>query len=119
MYFGVGSGQHRVGVGVGVHGVALSALSIWDTFPELSVQSMTLPRRQFARELCSAVCVKDHATFLSQLASRPELALYKRVCEGPGSRQYLQRSTLAPAGSSGPISAALGHIHVASARQSL
>ena len=61
--------------------------------PSLARRSISLPHRQFAQELCSAVHDRDHASFLSMLASKPELALYQRIYEGPGFREYLQRST--------------------------
>ncbi len=35
----------------------------------------------------------DHATPLSTLAGKPELAFHERVYEGPGFKEYLQRST--------------------------
>lgn len=67
--------------------------SIWDTFSEFSTDSISMPRAEFARELCCAVHDRDHVSLLGVLGSRPELALYQRVYEGPGFRQYLQRST--------------------------
>ena len=67
--------------------------SIWDTFSEFSMESISLPHREFARELCSAVHDRDHASFLGALASKPELALYQLIYEGPGFSEYLQRST--------------------------
>ncbi len=66
---------------------------IWDTLSEFSLDSISLPRGEFARELCSAVHDRDHASLLGVLASMPELALYHCVYEGPGFREYLQRST--------------------------
>ena len=63
--------------------------------PSSARSPSSLPRREFVRELCSAVHDRDHASLLSVLASRPELALYQRIYEGPGFRQYLQRSTVA------------------------
>ena len=53
---------------------------------------MSLPQEEFARELSSAVHDRDHTSFLSLLASRPELALHQRVYEGPRLKHYLQRS---------------------------
>ena len=67
--------------------------SIWVAFCKYTTDSISMPHAEFARELCSAVHDKDHASPLSVQASRPELALYQRVYEGPGYRQYLQRST--------------------------
>ena len=73
--------------------------SIWDTFSKLSMESISLLHRQFAREPCSAVYDsavddsavhdRDHASFLGVLASKPELALYQRIYEGPGFGEYL------------------------------
>ena len=74
-----------------------------------------MPRAAFARELCCAVHDRDHASLLSVLAGRPELALYQRVYEGPGSRQYLQRSTHGQRAARIKVSATLRHFHVASA----
>lgn len=48
-----------------------------------------MPRGKPARELCAAV----HASELSVLASKHELALDYRVYEGPGHRKDLQRFT--------------------------
>ena len=53
-------------------------------------------------EFCSAVHDKDHEAFLSTLGSKPELALYQRIYEGPGFRKYLQRS-LSTAGQQGAL----------------
>ena len=66
---------------------------IWGTLSELGVESLSLSRGELALDLCSAVHDRDHATFLSMLTSRPELALYEHIYEGPGFRAYLQRST--------------------------
>ena len=41
---------------------------------EFSMESITMPRVNFARELSSAVHDRDHASFLNVLASKPELA---------------------------------------------
>ena len=67
--------------------------SIWGTLSEFSMESLSLPRQEFARGICSAVHDRDHAAFFSMLASKPELDLYQRIYEGPGFREYLQRST--------------------------
>ncbi len=67
--------------------------SIWDTLSEFNMDSMSLPRKEFDRELCSAVHDRDQAALLCALAGKPELALYQRIYEGPGFREYLQRST--------------------------
>ena len=67
--------------------------TIWDTLSGFGVESISLPHREFARELYSAVHDRDHALLLRVLASKPELALYGRVYEGPGLRRYLQRCT--------------------------
>ena len=39
---------------------------------------------------------RDHGAFLSTLASK--LALFQRIYEGPGFREYLQRSTVSQQG---------------------
>ena len=52
-----------------------------------------MPRRDFALQLCAAVHDRDHASFWGALAGKPELALYQRIYEGPGFREFLQRST--------------------------
>ena len=67
--------------------------SIWGTLPDLGMESLSLPCPEFTRGICSAVHDRDHAAFLTVLASRPDLDLYRRVYEGPGFRAYLQRST--------------------------
>ena len=67
--------------------------SIWDTLSEFNMDSMSLPRKEFDRELCAAVRDRDQAAFLRTIAAKPELALYQRMYEGPGFREYLQRST--------------------------
>ena len=36
---------------------------------------------------------RERAAFLYALTSKPELALYERIYEGPGFREYLQRNT--------------------------
>ena len=56
----------------------------WGTFSQLSMESMSMPRKEFVQELCSAVHDRDHEAFLSTLGSKPELALYQRIYEGPG-----------------------------------
>ena len=56
-------------------------------------ESISLLHKEFARELCSALHDRDHASFLGALASKPELALYQRIYEGPGFKEYLQHST--------------------------
>ena len=61
-----------------------------------------MPRKEFVQELCSAVHDRDHGAFLSTLGSKPELALYQRIHEGPGFREYLQRS-LSTAGQQGAL----------------
>ena len=66
--------------------------SIWDTLSDLSMDSISLPRQEFDRELCTAVHDRDQAAFLCAIAGKPELALYQRIYEGPGFREYLQRS---------------------------
>ena len=66
---------------------------MWSTLSHISRESLTLPRREFDQELCSAVHERDHAAFLRMLASKPELALYKRIHEDSGFRVYLQRDT--------------------------
>ena len=45
---------------------------------------------------------RDHGAFLGTLASKPELALYQRIYEGPGFKEYLQRS-LSTAGQQGAL----------------
>ena len=55
--------------------------------------SFSLPRPEFTLGICNAVHDRDHIAFLSVLATRPDLDLYRRVCEGHGFRAYLQRST--------------------------
>ena len=67
--------------------------SIWDTLSEFNMDSISLPRKEFDRELCAAVSDRDQAAFLRTIAAKPELALYQRMYEGPGFRDYLQRST--------------------------
>ena len=57
------------------------------------MESISLPRREFAQELCRAIHDRDHASFWGTLACKPELALYQRIYEGPGFREYLQRNT--------------------------
>ena len=54
--------------------------------------SSKVPRQEFDRELCSAVHDRDQAAFLRAIAGKPELALYQRIYEGPGFKEYLQRS---------------------------
>ena len=66
---------------------------IWGTLSEFDMGSLSLPRSEFTRHVCSAVHDRDHAAFLSVLAGRPDLDLYRRLYEGPGFRAYLQRST--------------------------
>ena len=66
---------------------------IWSTLSESGIESLSLPRPEFTRGICSAVHDRDHAAFLSVLASRPDLDLYRHVYEGLGFRAYLQRST--------------------------
>ena len=61
-----------------------------------------MPRKEFVQELCSAVHDRDHTAFLSTLASKAELALYQRIYEGPGFKEYLQRS-LSTAGQQGAL----------------
>ena len=56
------------------------------------MESLSLPRKEFERELCTAVHDRDQAAFLCALAGKPELALYQRMYEGPGFKEYLQRS---------------------------
>ena len=48
--------------------------SIWGTVPAFSAESISMPRRDFALQLCAAVHDRDHASFLGALASKPELA---------------------------------------------
>ena len=67
--------------------------SIWDTLSEFNMDSISLPCKEFDRELCATVCDRDQAAFLRTIAAKPELALYQRMYEGPGFREYLQRST--------------------------
>ena len=69
---------------------------------QLSMKSMSMPRKEFVQELCSSVHDRDHGAFLSTLASKPELALYQRIYEGPGFKEYLQRS-LSTAGQQGAL----------------
>ena len=57
------------------------------------LESLSLPSLEFTRGICGAVRDRDHVAFLTILASRPDLDLYRRVYEGPGFRAYLQRST--------------------------
>ena len=45
---------------------------------------------------------RDHEAILSTLGSKPELALYQRIYEGPGFREYL-RSSLSTAGQQGAL----------------
>ena len=66
---------------------------IWGTISHISQESLTLPRQGFVQELCSAVHERDHAAFSSALTSKPELALYERIYEGPGFREYLKCDT--------------------------
>ena len=61
-----------------------------------------MPRKDFVQELCGAVHDRDHKAFLSTLASKPELALYQRIYEGLGFKEYLQRS-LSTAGQQGAL----------------
>ena len=89
--------------------------NIWDTLSQFSMDSISLPRKEFDRELCTAVHDRDQAAFLCAIAGKPELALYQRIYEGPGFRDYLQRSAQGQRAAQIPISAALWHIHVASA----
>ena len=66
--------------------------SIWDTLSEFSVESISLPCKEFERELCTAVHDRDQAAFLCALAGKPELTLYQRIYEGPGFKEDLQCS---------------------------
>ena len=66
---------------------------IWRKLAELSKESWSLPRPEFTQDICSVVHDRDHAAFLSVLASMPDLDLYQRVYEGPGFRRHLQRGT--------------------------
>ena len=52
-----------------------------------------MPRAAFARDLCSAVHDREHASLLSVLASKPALTLYHRLYGRSGFRHYLQQST--------------------------
>ena len=61
-----------------------------------------MPRKEFLQELCSAVRDRDHGAVLSTLPSKPELAMCQRIYEGPGCREYLQRS-LSTAGQQGAL----------------
>ena len=70
---------------------------IWSSLSELSMESWSLPRPEFTQDNSSVVHARDHATFLSVLASMPDLDLYQRVYEGPGLRAYLQRGTISHA----------------------
>ena len=47
----------------------------WGTLSQLSMDSMSMPHKEFVQELCSAVHDRDHVAILSTLASKPELAL--------------------------------------------
>ena len=67
--------------------------SIRGTLPNFSMGSISMPRRESALELYSAVHDKDRASFLGALASKPELVLFQRIYKGPGFREYLQRNT--------------------------
>ena len=67
--------------------------SIWGTLSHISQESLSLPRREFIQELCSALHERDHAALFRTLASKPELALYERIYEGARSKEYLQRDT--------------------------
>ncbi len=58
--------------------------SIWGTLSDLSMESISMPRREFALGLASAVYDRNHASFLAALAGKPELALFQRIYEGPG-----------------------------------
>ena len=66
---------------------------IWSSLSEASMEFLPLPRPEFFRDICSAVHDRDHAAFLSVLAIRPDLDLYRRVYEGSDFKVYLQRST--------------------------
>ena len=66
---------------------------IWSTLSGLGIESLSLPSLEFTRGICGAVHDRDHVAFLTMLASRPDLDLYRRVYEGPDFRAYLQRST--------------------------
>ena len=61
------------------------------TLPVFHPQSLGLPRRDFFRDLSASVHDKDHAAFFATLTSKPELALYNRVYESPGTKEYLLR----------------------------
>lgn len=74
----------------------------WGTLPKLSMESMSMPRKEFVQGLCSAVHDGDHKAFFSTLASKAELALYQRIYEGPGFKEYLQRN-LSTAGQQGAL----------------
>ena len=63
--------------------------SIWDTLSDFSMDSISLPSQEFDRELLHD---RDQAAFLCAIAGKPELALHQRIYEGPGFREYLQRS---------------------------
>ena len=63
------------------------------TLSNMSQDSLSLPHWNFVQELRSAVHERDHAAFLRMLDNKPELALHKRIYEGPGFEDYLQRDT--------------------------
>ena len=89
--------------------------SIWDTLSSPSMDSISLPRQEFDRELCTAVHDRDQAAFLCAIAGKHQLALYQRIYEGPGFREQLTAQRTGTAGSTDTISATLWHIHVAPA----
>ena len=53
--------------------------TIWKTFSEFSMESISMPRAAFARELSSAVRDRDHASFLVCWPTSLSL-LYTSVC---------------------------------------
>ena len=55
----------------------------WGTLSQLSMDSMSMPRKEFVQELCSAVHDRDHGRIFEHAGCKPELALYQRIYEGP------------------------------------
>ena len=55
-------------------------------------ESISLPSREFARELCNTIHDRDYASFIGVVASMSELAVYHRIYEGLQFKQYLKRS---------------------------